>query len=97
MKCLAGPFSCVIKVNMKMCWSEQKKGSMGMTFSFSTMQIPAVERQKLPHRLRFWPGIDHSLPITGKSMAQPSLSPTRTFPDQSAPCHTAGIFNLNVS
>jgi hypothetical protein len=50
-----------------------------MTFSFDTLQIPAVQTQKLPHLLCFWPGIDHLLPMSRKSTAQPSLSPIHAF------------------
>ena len=45
-----------------------------MTFSLSAMQIPAVQMQKVPPLLCFWPGIDHLLPLTMRSVAEFSLS-----------------------
>ena len=87
----------IFKINKRICSTEQKKSSVCMTSSLNAMQIPALQMQKVPPVLCFWPGIDHVLPLAMRRMAELSLSHIQCFPNPSAPCYTAGLFHLNVS
>lgn len=85
-------FLFIIKIDMKICCSEHKKSSIWMTFSLNAMQISAVQTQKVPHLLCSWPGIDHLLPLTMKSMAEPSLFHIHAFQINQLSTRLLGFF-----
>lgn len=62
-----------------------------MTFCLNAVQMPAVQMQELPHLLCFWPGRAHLLPITRKSMAEPSLSWIHAFQINQLPATLLGF------
>lgn len=62
-----------------------------MTFSPNAVQIPAVQIQKVPQFFCFWPEIDHLLPLTRKTMAEPSLSHIHAFQINQLPATLLGF------